>query len=144
MITFYIQFFIFLDILLISEEKRNFIKKLNDWFLKIIFNLRLKKGRIFFVVTIKVCFFFLSKHDLWRKDKIWRNNSQCEWQKVSLDYFKLPGFIFSDVSQCDKDLNIVLAKVLMMFSKLKDKSSMRPPYADIRILFYFFSERTQS
>ena len=58
MITFYIQFFIFLDILLISEEKRNFIKKLNDWFLKIIFNLRLKKGRIFFVVTIKVCFFF--------------------------------------------------------------------------------------
>lgn len=36
------------------------------------------------------------------------------------------------------DLNIVLAKVLMMVSKLKDKSSMRPPYANIKILFHFF------
>ena len=37
-----------------------------------------------------------------------------------------------------KDLNIVLAKVLMMLSKSKDKSSMRSPYADRRILFHFF------
>ena len=66
----------------------------------------------------------------------------CEWQKEFLEYVKLPGFIFSDVSQCDKDLNIVLAKVLMMFSKLKDKSSMRSPlcrYKDF-ISFFFWKD----
>lgn len=43
--------------------------------------------------------------------------------KIGLwNYVKLLGFIFSDLGQLGKGLNTVLAKISMIFTKLKEKN----------------------
>ena len=52
------------------------------------------------------------------------------------NYVKLPGLIFSDVGQLAKALNTVLAKTLMMFTKLKENPLCCFNYIYIRLGFF--------
>lgn len=52
------------------------------------------------------------------------------------NYVKLPDLIFSDVGQLARALNVVFAKTLMMFTKLKDNPLRCFNYIYIRLFSF--------